>query len=988
MAPTLNRRQRHRLKKQLGKQQAADAMFEQDNTGAATLSRIIAESVFNEPESPKSFALGQILITELPACLTTSEWAAVSAYKLRGIQESVDDVAVRVDEVGGDIRDVSRNVDDLRRLLTERDNTAQLNPGALLHEVLQTLGLEDEHDAIQGMEATDPAGAAARLSRIIESVEAEGHRAQARPLIRQRATLLTRAGNANAADAWLPIVDEFLTLGFGNGLHEPTQAWQSLLDRGNTPPWLRARIDIVTALEAWVYGDISPDALLPLAQAAAAAGDPASARWLMHSAESCLVDQRLVPVAEANEDLLAAARAAEDTEAAIRLSLAVADSAANVLLWSQLLEEADREGSRYSPGQCALVHARRARHAYWMGDLKLTSAEYRVSIDRAVAARMWEDAADWSAAVTHVINLGDTLDLADLQEVGRRHAAFKSAGGGSVIETGRDFQLAALTSLIQVETGGGGARATRRELRLYLRRSLLRAAVTEETMAHALTGRLFMQLADPDSAIGHLIRGVDMAQAEKAAAGLKRFHDCYESLTSGPRRQRAIAFSVAAEEADLIPDIQLTKWATTALAEAKGREFTISGADTYVNSYKLIEGLAARFPPALMDELLAEINLTLPRPEHTGRPVDNQIAQILVELGAHASEHQAAVADSIATAFEMADDVAGSIVPYAGSLSGILTLVRDRFLAMLESQQEHRIQLMNVTFALVEMGDRSDKLLAAAEGFVARELNRPLAYTRNSVGRVAWVEEPAIIAKCLPVERRVDLSRHCVDRALDANDLEANRASYAVAFVNLGLELPDAERDYVFEQLFPLADEPSANTSVFDAMERRFRNPLGSFRITGGEGQLRRYALRALAVLATDTDRQERVWRAAQKLIVTGERADSVAVAEVGFRLSQRGFAPNLPWTSMAYSADPEMRQLAAAMLPFLSSIDYEAADSLARDAITNVRCELAISLRKIAARTDTAEIQEQPVSAVVDGMRDDPSYRVRSELPERPADS
>jgi hypothetical protein len=983
MAPTLSRRQCRRLKRLLGVQQAADAMFEQDDAAAVALSRIIAGSVFNEPESSKSFALGQILITELPACLTASEWAAVSAYKLRGIQESVDDVGVRVDEVGDDVRVVSRNVDDLKRLLTERDNAAQPNPGALFEEVLQTLGLKGEHDAIQAMEAKEPAGAAARLSKVIERVAAEGHRAQARPLIRQRATLLTRAGQVNAADAWLPIVDDFLTLGFGNGLHEPIQAWQSLLNREGTPPWLRARIEIVNALEDWVYGDVPPDTLLPLAQAAAASGDPASARWLMHSAESCLVDQCLAAVAEASEDLLPAARAAEDTEAALRLSLAVADSTANAKLWSELLEEADREGSRYAPGQCALVHARRARHAYWAGDLERTLAEYRVSIDGAVAARTWEDAADWSDAASHVINLGDTIDLNDLQELARRQAAFKSGGGGSVIDKARDYHLAALTSLIEMETGGATARVARGELRLYLRRSLLRGAVTEETTAHVLTGRLFMQLADPNSAVGHLIRGVDMKQAAKAAAELTKFHDCFESLTSGPRRQRAIAFRVAAVEADLIPDAQVTRWATTALMEAKRRDFTLFGPDTYVNAYRLIEGLTTRFPPALMDELLAEIDLTLPRPAHTGRPIDDQIAQILVNLGAHANVRQAAIADSIATAFEVADDVASDIVPYARSLSAVLTLAKDRFLAMLASEQEHRIQLMNATFVLVEIGDRSDRLLAAAEGFIDRELNRPLAYTRNSVGRVAWVEEPAIIAKCLPVERRVDLSRHCVQRALDTNDIEANRASYAVAFVNLGPELPDAERDYVFERLYSLANVSYATTNAFDAMKQRFRNPLGRFRISGGEGHLRRYALKALAVLATDTDRQEQVWRAAQKLIVTGERQDSVAVADVGFRLSERGFAPNLPWTSMAYSADREMRQLAAAMLPFLSEIDYEAAESLARDAITNVRCELAISLKKIAARADTEELQRRQVGALMDAMRDASSHRVRSELPE-----
>jgi hypothetical protein len=980
MAPTLNRRQRRRLIRQLGVQEAADAMFEQDDRGATALSRMIARPAFGEAESPKSFALAQILIAELPACLTATEWAAVSAYKLRVIQESVDDVGARVDEVGGDLQLVSKSIDDLRQLLIARDDAPSANPAALIQEILETLGLRDEYLAIEAMEATDPASAAARLSKIIERVTAEGHQAQARPLIKQRAASLTRAGAINAADAWLPIVDDFLKLGLGGGLHEPLKAWQSLLERNDAPPWLRARLEIVNALENWVYGEVRAEALIPLAQAAMAAGDPAAVRWLMHAAESCLVDRSRAPVAAVCNDLIRASQATEDTEAAVRLSLAVADSAADPMIWAQLLEDADRDNARYSPQECALVHARRARNAYWAGDLPLALAHYRVAIERAAAARTWEDAADWSDAVTHLMNLSYTINLTDLTEVSRKQAAFKSAGGGSAIEGARDFHLAALASLIEVKPGGSGARSARGELRKYVRRSLLRAAVTEEITAHALTGRLFMQIADADSAIEHLILGADLDQAVKAASVLKKFHDCYDNMISGPRRQRAIAFRVAAEEADFIPEGEVGRWAEAALTEAKRQEFTISGPDTYVNAYKLIEGLSTRFPPALVDELLTEINHTLPRPEHVGRPVDDQIAKILVNLATDPGDRQYAIADTIASAFELADEVASDIVAYARSISSVLVLAKDRFLALLGTQQERRIRLMNATFALVEMGDHSDQLLAAAEGFVDRELNRPLAYTPNSVARVAWVEEPAIIAKCLSIQRRVDLARHCVQRALDANDIEANRASYAVAFVNLGPELPKAERDSVFDQLYPLAVEPFAVTSPFDAMEQRFRNPLGSFRISGGEGGLRRFALKALAVLATDADRQEQAWRAALKLIVTGERSDSVAVAEVGFRLSERGFAPNLPWTSMVYSADSEMRQLAAAILPFLDEVDFDAVESLAADTVTNVRCELTISLRKLATRNKNDDTTRTNLEAVLDGMRNDVSYRVRAE--------
>jgi hypothetical protein len=165
-------------------------------------------------------------------------------------------------------------------------------------------------------------------------------------------------------------------------------------------------------------------------------------------------------------------------------------------------------------------------------------------------------------------------------------------------------------------------------------------------------------------------------------------------------------------------------------------------------------------------------------------------------------------------------------------------------------------------------------------------------------------------------------------------------------------------------------------------MEQQFRNPLGPRRITSDAGRLRRFALKALAVLATDTNRQQRVWRAAQRLIVSGQKQDSVTVANVGFELSTRGFAPELPWLSMAYSADREMRQLAAALIPFFPSFDYDGVSSLAADDSKQVRCELAVTLKKLAQRTDLAASDQQHISELITRLRDDSSFRVRSALP------
>jgi hypothetical protein len=140
--------------------------------------------------------------------------------------------------------------------------------------------------------------------------------------------------------------------------------------------------------------------------------------------------------------------------------------------------------------------------------------------------------------------------------------------------------------------------------------------------------------------------------------------------------------------------------------------------------------------------------------------------------------------------------------------------------------------------------------------------------------------------------------------------------------------------------------------------------------------------LKALAVLATKPGRQEQVWRAAQRLIVSGERVDSLAVAGVAFTLSQAGFAPNLPWSSMAFSPDADMRQVAAALIPFLNDVDYDVVRSLATDSVVGVRSELAISLKKLVGRGDIQPFEVEAVGALIATLQGDASHAVRSELP------
>ncbi|WP_156671125.1 MULTISPECIES: hypothetical protein [unclassified Mycobacterium] len=557
--PPLNMRHRRRLRQLIRTDRAVAAMFEQDDVGAASLSFEIARDVFKEEESVRSRVLAQILIAEIPNCLPTDQKTGLLAYRLRAISEAVGDVGNDLRGVGEDVREVSESLSDLRQFLESRVSTIQVDPVVLIAGPLKALGLEEEYAAIQSLEVSAPAEAAARLSILISRIGTNGYTEELLPFMKQRAELLTRAGDVSAADAWMPLVTDYLSAGRGIGLHEPVQAWNSIARNDNAPAWLAARIDVVQALERWQYGDVDAQKLLGLAIAASEAGDPSGTVWAVYAAESCLADGRETTIAAARDQLLQYANTSHDIGLSTRLLLAVADATQDEALWRQMLAEAEPAGVRYAADLSALIHARHARQLYWTNQLGLALAEFRLAIDRGTDAQIWEDAADWAESAAHVMQLRDSVLLNELAALQQQEKAFRAADGRSLLIQAENLQLTALTSLVEAEGGGGSIRRAWSALGRFRRRSIVLGAVRKELESHVLTGRLHAQLDQPEMAIGHFIRGGDLKRAAEVAEKLTRFHDCREDVSEQqPNRQRAVALRVVAEEADLIPDDEVS----------------------------------------------------------------------------------------------------------------------------------------------------------------------------------------------------------------------------------------------------------------------------------------------------------------------------------------------------------------------------------------------------------------------------------------------
>jgi hypothetical protein len=458
----LRRRQSRHLKAVIGTVEAGNALLDQDPPAAKTLSAMIASKVFGEAESERSLAIANALITVYPKCVDGGQNAVLAAYQLRLVRQALD--------VHGDkLENISQAVTEVHALVAA-SGSDRIDPQVLLTGPLEGLGLQADYQQVLQRQDEDPADAADRLSDIIERIEKDNQVQLGRRFRAERADLLARAGRlAEAADAWLPMVDDYLT-GYGYGPHDAVNSWEVMAAEEGAPAWLQARRTAVIALEHCYLGDTAATDALQAAVVAADAADPAAPRWLLHAAEACLADDQPDAVAQHREQMLTAAAASTDPMVAVRLKLVVADATGDEDLWQELLGAAVAGTPGWSAQRAALIHARRGRKLFWDGQLDPALAQYRTAAAHGTQARHYQDAAGWFKSARHILSQAETIPYDDLTELSQRITALQEAGPGSLLEQGYDPRATALAKLVDVNAENGPARSTRIDLRRYLRR--------------------------------------------------------------------------------------------------------------------------------------------------------------------------------------------------------------------------------------------------------------------------------------------------------------------------------------------------------------------------------------------------------------------------------------------------------------------------------------------------------------------------------------
>ncbi|MGW6949160.1 hypothetical protein [Streptomyces xanthophaeus] len=697
-----------------------------------------------------------------------------------------------------------------------------------------------------------------------------------------------------------------------------------------------------------------PDRLeIPLARLAVLAGET-----------SALVDRETAWITEHSERLMQLADAVTDTDdlLAVRLRLTVADATGQ---WTDLVDAAYRRGHRRI--LCALILSRYARHLAITEGSQGAAEFWKEAVEQACLDGHNADAGEWVHAqrLLHrrtapmAMPAIDDLNLA--KALLARPGRSKLLGAGDLLTRGigalhdRNLRVAALALRQQVRLSAASGRWCDEHIaRRRLAEALLGAAEFDRAADHAVT-------------IGEtkIVKNVAKAAAE-------HFVDVTRRLDFGPYWEKAAAFRLLSEQADLLPDTLVNEVADAALAATaeNGSEtrFPTGNPSPHLAAHDLLAALAGRLDLPRAAQHLSALESLAPRPKGTYHLTDLAQATFLAEVATIHPGLRDSALDQI-------------LAMLAGDLGDTKALRRASDL--LHQYGQGRVEQLSVLAgdgswaaadALAYLADTtpdgwppSDVRIAQARQALAR-LTSQRAHTPGRVdfGIGEAVSRDAAQIRLLPEPDRIMAIRTLIDRgkgpeaALVRADCIDAAASIATSITQ------DASFGSLCETALDSADHDSGPNAADLAMGG-MNHQLSSFRLNLASADIRAHWLLLAAVVAPSAEHAERVRE--RILLALPAPAD-----DGGYRLAQAlQFLPQkvvAPYT-LLLAAHPHwaVRSLSAVLWAGHAEAPVRLGALLARDPDVRVRRTLAA---EVANGTDLRS------SAVATLLAADPRHSVR----------
>ena len=898
------------------------------------LAELVSTDVFREPAISSRSRLVAAWVRAATSGALGSE--ARANFVISNVRDVGDDVAAgnrKLSQVGDQVNEIHSMVSS---------KAVFVDPEVLVQGPLVALGLDPDRKHAAELAESDPAAASALLEGIVERLTTDGLEPLARDLKVERASLLGAAGQtARAAEAWTNLALDTIDRGISAHDTSAANSLTTLASNADAPDWLIHRAAAITAAYAW-HLDPNADGSEVMREAANAAGasDPRAALLFRIAAEACLASNNLDDIAT-HLELIRGVASSDQSEDGIRLRLAVADVTQDEDDWSALDELAQPGTGTVLAPLAALIFARHARSLLFNGSPLLAADYFSRAVERGCRGALWQDAAEWTLG--RVRSLGRAGAVGEeMNRLALQVPTLRAAGNNSLIRRAYDAHASAMEKILADKLSSALPL-----LKRHLRDSIWAGHVEAEISGHRLMGDLYDKTGrEPSLAIRHMIAGADGKRATKVAQSADIYVDLLQEARGADETVQEGAFRVAAAMADVIPDQAVSDWAEASLVAVENRTGGFFAPQPWIYAFKVTAELSRRgLTDDQFERIIQSVDTLLPREPGQYTHADDAIVDLLANSAVAMPARQQTITDRIVTIIRLSDQMATRLESKGAALYALTELMTAPLIELAEQGNGHALNILALR------GDSIPMLEEAAVSEIESSIGRSNAYSLNGVNMLADAAGAVKFAFAAPSSLQEALARDFARRAIDANDMESNRAQSASGVGAMAQYLEREVRQELFAAMETIASS-DAPLSPFDETNRMFSHPLGNIQLSFGEGELRRAAVSAMTELSSDDAMAASTWDLIIPLMRSDDVSDHLTGARAIYSLSSRGLSVPYSWQLLATAADPRLRQAAAALLGTLEVFQDDLVVQLAGDPHVSVRREISAAFDNIATHS------------------------------------
>ncbi|MBQ0868291.1 HNH endonuclease signature motif containing protein [Streptomyces sp. RK75] len=557
----------------------------------------------------------------------------------------------------------------------------------------------------------------------------------------------------------------------------------------------------------------------------------------------------------------------------------------------------------YPPAVTSWIAARHARYLSLTGKPERAMERWQDAVDGAVSARLNDSAADWLYGLRATRVQYWKMD-GDIDDLHRLAQSLRASGNGSVLPEPYPLEGRALSRMLDQKWPDA-----LQYLHQHLRHAVVTASWSAELTVHERFGDLLEATKKWQEAPIHYIRsGVSKKLIKLAKVWPDQPLVLEPPGGESPHWERIAAYKFAASAGKAFPKEIARAWSECACTEISTEHEGHPQTSSWLPAFTAFSATADE---ASFESSAKFLDLTadsLRREPGTHRRTDEALIDAILKIYASHEALRDRVVEMLCDAILLCNEVAEQAV-YDGQV-----ILRENP-RRVERRLSEAAYSENSYAALALIVADCD--VTPALGVARKKLEQyiqPLNIRPGVSTMRVGEENAALLVRILDESDRQAFTDSMIARALEVQDIEANRASAMGAIAITGPSLSEAARSAAFDLMIDFAQEPTESTASMSHGD----DPFSRFRFTVGEFPLDAIAIRAAGKLAHTSEHYAEVQRVAVPLLSSMSSSTCSSIARMLRDLPEGELTIDVemlanhqsPWlrcvAAMAWTRDPQ----------------------------------------------------------------------------------